>query len=450
MTSLPLRESVHAAMPSVRAALEDLVRIPSVSADPGSATAVRASAERTADLFREAGAPDVEILEVEGGQPAVVARWPAPEGMPTVLLYAHHDVQPVGDRSAWHTDPFEPTLRDGRLYGRGSADDKAGVALHLAAVKAYGGKPPIGVTVFVEGEEEIGSPRLAPFLEKYRDVLAADVIVLADSMNWKVGVPALTVSLRGLAECFIEVRTLAGAVHSGMSGGIVPDALSTLCRVLASLHDDDGTVAVEGLVWDESDPLDLTEERVRAETGAVDGLQLVGTGPLTSRMWSRPAISVLAVDAPRIADAVNVQVPVARAKVSMRIAPGDDAVRAQEALRRHLETHVPWGAQVTVTPGELGQGYQVPADGPAYDAARAAFAAAWDHPPVDVGVGGSIPFLAAFHDVFPDAALLVTGVEDPDAGAHGTNESLHLAEFEHACVAEALLLTELADRLTVD
>ncbi|HEX6447482.1 MAG TPA: dipeptidase [Streptosporangiales bacterium] len=446
LTDDALRDAVRARLPEVRAALEDLVRIPSVSADPAAAGDVRASADRTAELFRTAGAPDVRILAVDGGQPAVVARWPAPEGAPTVLLYAHHDVQPVGDRTAWGTEPFQPVERDGRLYGRGAADDKAGVAAHLAAVRAYDGRPPVGVTVFVEGEEEIGSPTLAPFLAEYRDLLACDVIVLADSVNWKIGVPALTVSLRGLAECYVEVRTLAGAVHSGMGGGLVPDALMTLSRLLATLHDDAGEVAVDGLVGAESDPLDLTEEQVRREVGAVDGLRLSGTGSLTSRMWTKPAISVLAVDAPRIADAVNVVVPVARAKVSMRVAPGDDAKRAQEALRRHLETHVPWGAEVTVTPGECAQPYAVTAEGPVYDAARSAFAAAWQHEPVDIGIGGSIPFIAAFNEAFPDAAILVTGVEDPEAGAHGTNESLHLAEFERACVAETLLLARLADQ----
>ncbi|MBO0829370.1 MAG: dipeptidase [Streptosporangiales bacterium] len=445
LTDDALRDAVRARLPEVRAALEELVRIPSVSADPTAAGDVRASAERTADLFRAAGAPDVRLLAVDGGKPAVVARWPARAGAPTVLLYAHHDVQPVGDRSAWDTDPFQPVERDGRLYGRGTADDKAGVAAHLAAVRAYDGRPPIGVTVFVEGEEEIGSPTLAPFLAEYRDLLACEVIVLADSVNWKVGVPALTVSLRGLAECYVEVRTLAGAVHSGMGGGLVPDALMALSRLLATLHDDAGEVAVDGLAAAESDPLDLTEEQVRREIGAVDGLRLIGTGSLTSRMWSRPAISVLAVDAPRIADAVNVIVPVARAKVSMRVAPGDDARRAQEALRRHLQTHVPWGAEATVTPGECAQPYAVAAEGPVYDAARSAFAEAWRHEPVDIGIGGSIPFIAAFNEAFPDAAVLVTGVEDPDAGAHGTNESLHLAEFERACVAEALLLARLAE-----
>lgn len=451
-----MRAAVQRVMPEVRSALERLVRIPSVSADPEAADQVRASAELTAELLRDAGASTVDILQMDGregrrgeegrGQPAVVANWPAPAGAPTVLLYAHHDVQPTGDRDSWHSDPFEPVEREGRLYGRGTADDKAGIAAHLAAIKAYGGAPPVGVTVLVEGEEEVGSPTLVRFVEEYRDRVAADAIVLADSSNWAVGVPAITTSLRGIAEAYVEVRTLAGAVHSGMHGGVVPDALTSLCRLLATLHDDNGEVALPGLVSGDADPLDLTEERVRAEAGVVDGVELIGTGSLTSRMWTKPAVSVLSIDAPRVADSVNVLVPAARAKVSLRVAPGDDAERAQQTLCRHLEENAPWGAQVTVTPGKAGEAYAVSADGPAHAAARAAFGEAWGTEPVDVGVGGSIPFLAAFAKAFPDAGLLVTGVEDPDAGAHGTNESLHLAEFERVCLGEALLLQRFADQ----
>lgn len=438
-----LRAAVHAALPEVRSALDDLVRIPSVSAEPAAVADVDRSAEATAALFRSAGLPEVEVLRVEGGRPAVVARRPPPPGAPTVLLYAHHDVQPAGTGD-WASDPFDPVERDGRLYGRGAADDKGGIAAHLAALHAHDGAPPVGVTVFVEGEEEVGSPTLGAFLDHYRDRLAADVMVLADSANWAVGVPALTVSLRGLAECVVEVRTLDHAVHSGMWGGVVPDALTALCRLLATLHDEQGRVAVAGLRGGAADPLDLTEERVRKESGTVAGVELVGAGSLTSRLWAQPAVSVLAVDAPRLSEAANVLVPVARAKVSMRVAPGDDAVAAREALRRHLEEHVPWGAQVTVRPGEVGQPYAASATGPAYDLARTAFADAWGHPAVDIGVGGSIPFIAAFVAAFPDTAILVTGVADPEAGAHGPNESLHLGEFERACLAEALVLDRLA------
>jgi acetylornithine deacetylase/succinyl-diaminopimelate desuccinylase-like protein len=440
-----VRDAVTRVLPSVRADLEALVRIPSVSIPEFDQANVTASAEATARLFRDAGLPDVRVVSVEGGRPAVIARRPAPEGAPTVLLYAHHDVQPPGDRALWDTDPFEPTERDGRLVGRGAADDKAGIAAHLAAVRAFDGAPPVGVTVLVEGEEEIGSPTLGAFLAKYKDQLRADVIVLADSTNWAIGTPALTTSLRGMVDCTVEVRTLKHGVHSGMYGGAVPDALTSLCRLLATLHDEKGDVAVAGLAAGPADPLDLTEERFRAESGVLDGVELIGSGAITERLWTRPAVTVIGLDAPKVAEASNTLLPSARAKISLRVAPGDDAEAAYTALERHLLVNAPWGAQVTVTKGRVGAAYEIDATGPRYDAARAAFAAAWGTAPVHIGVGGSIPFVAEFAEAFPDAAVLVTGVEDPDSRAHGANESLHLGEFEKVCLAEALLLASLAD-----
>src|SRR3954454_8993073 len=284
---------VRDVMPSVRQDLEALVRIPSVSADPGRADDVRRSADATAELFRAEGFDDVQILSAAGGAPAVVARKPAPEGAPTVLLYAHHDVQPVGDLALWDTDPFEPTERDGRLYGRGAADDKAGIAAHLAAIRAHGDALPVGVTVLVEGEEEGGSPTLEAFLEEYQDLLAADVIVIADSGNWDIGTPALTTSLRGLVDCFVEVRTLEHGVHSGMWGGVVPDAVTTMVRLLATLHDDDGDVAVDGLVSGPAADVDYPMDRIKAESGLLDGVQLIGSGSVVERLWTKPAISII-------------------------------------------------------------------------------------------------------------------------------------------------------------
>ncbi|MGH8870023.1 MAG: M20/M25/M40 family metallo-hydrolase, partial [Actinomycetes bacterium] len=375
---------------------------------------------------------------------AVVARWPAPEGAPTVLLYAHHDVQPPGDPAAWTTPPFEPSERAGRLYGRGVTDDKAGVAVHLAAMRAFDGQPPVGVTVLVEGEEEIGSPTLPAFLESYRDVLAADVMVLADSANWEIGTPALTTSLRGGVDCEVTVATLQRGVHSGIFGGPVPDALTVLCRLLATLHDEKGDVAVEGLPTSDVSPVELTEERYRREAGVLDGVQVIGSGSIAERVWGRPAVSVLAVDAPRVADASNTLVPEARAKVSMRLAPGSDADAALDALVAHLQRHVPWGARIAVSRGSAAQPFAVDARGEPYDTARRAFAEAWGSEPVDMGIGGSIPFIAAFVEAFPKADILVTGVGDPDTRAHGVDESLHLDEFARACHAEALLLAGLA------
>src|SRR5690349_22193767 len=274
-----LVQRVRDVLPSVRRDLEDLVRIQSVGADPARRGEVERSAEAVAKLLSQAGFGDVQIVS-EGGAPAVIARYPAPPGAPTVLLYAHHDVQPEGDPDQWASPPFEPTERNGRLYGRGSADDKAGIATHLAAFRAHNGKPPVGVTVFVEGEEESGSPSLGRLLAAHRDALAADVIVIADSDNWSVDTPALTVSLRGLADCVVEVATLDHGLHSGLWGGVVPDALSVLVRLLASLHDDDGNVAVAGLHESTAAPVDYPTERVRADSGLLDGVSEIGSGPV--------------------------------------------------------------------------------------------------------------------------------------------------------------------------
>ncbi|MCX2931329.1 dipeptidase [Mycobacterium sp. CVI_P3] len=439
-----LVERVRAVLPSVRADLEDLVRIQSVWADPDRRDEVHRSAQAVADLLRQAGFRQVEIV-AEGGAPAVIAHHPAPPGAPTVLLYAHHDVQPEGEPAQWDSEPFEPTERDGRLYGRGSADDKAGIATHLAAFRAHDGKPPVGVTVFVEGEEESGSPSLGRLLAAHKDKLAADVIVIADSDNWTSEIPALTVSLRGLADCVVEVATLDHGLHSGLWGGVVPDALSVLVRLLASLHDDDGNVAVQGLYEASAADVDRGAQWVRAESGLLDGVHEIGSGPVAQRMWAKPAITVIGIDTTPIAKASNTLLPRASAKVSMRVAPGGDAAAHLHALRRHLERHAPWGAHVKVIPGDIGQPYAIDASGPVYDAARAAFRQAWGTEVVDMGMGGSIPFIAEFATAFPDATILVTGVEDPGTQAHSVNESLHLGVLERAATTEALLLGKLGE-----
>ncbi len=440
MTDVAAR--VRELLPSVRADLEDLVRIESVWADPARRTEVHRSAELTATLLSQAGFDDIQIV-AEGGAPAVIARRPAPEGAPTVLLYAHHDVQPEGDATQWHSPPFEPTERDGRLYGRGTADDKAGIATHLAAIRAFGDELPVGVTVFVEGEEESGSPSLTALLAAHHDLLTADVIIIADSDNWAVDIPALTVSLRGLADCVVEVSTLDHGLHSGLWGGVVPDALSALVRLLATLHDDQGNVAVEGLYEAAAADVEFSDERVRADSGLLDGVQQIGSGPVVQRMWARPAITVIGIDTTPIAKASNTLVPSARAKVSMRVAPGGDAREHLAALTRHLQAHAPWGARVTVTPGDIGQPYAIDATGPVYEAARQAFRTAWGREPIDMGMGGSIPFIAEFAAAFPDAEILVTGVEDPGTQAHSINESLDLGVLERAAISEALFLKAL-------
>ena len=419
-------------MPQVRADLERLVRIPSVSAPGHDPAALVRSAELVAELLRAVGA-DTRMLRAVGGHPAVVGYLKAPPGKPTVVLYAHHDVQPPGPDSEWKTPPFAPTERDGRLYGRGAADDKAGVLAHIAALRAYDGKPPVGVAVFVEGEEEAGSERLRGYLEGEGDRLRCDAVVVADGGNWRIGVPAVTTTLRGVVACVIEVRVLDKAVHSGGFGGPLPDALTTLAHVLASLHDERGRVRVEGLASGKAPPLDLTEAELREQAGARSSVKLIGDGGLTDRMWMMPAISVLALDAPPVREAVNQLVPVARAKVSMRIPPGQDATKALDALVKHLEKNVPWGAEVHIERHAVGEPFATKTGGPAYRAMHAALSEAWGAKAVDVGSGGSIPFLFDFAELFPMAEILVTGVDDPQSGPHGPDEGLHLAEFERVC-----------------
>jgi acetylornithine deacetylase/succinyl-diaminopimelate desuccinylase-like protein len=440
---MSLRDAVLTEVPAILQDLKSLVAIQSVSADPDRTAEVERSAETVAELLRQLGCPDVRLVSA-GGAPSVIGRFPAPDGRPTVCLYAHHDVQPEGNHSLWDTEPFVATLVGERLVGRGTADDKGGLAMHLAAVRAFDGKPPVGVTLFIDGEEEIGSPTLAPLLETYREELAADVFVIADSCNWAVGRPAFTTSLRGLADCVVEVRTLDHAVHSGVYGGPVPDALTALCRLLATLHDERGNVAVDGLHTARAPQLEYPEDRLRADSGILDGVPWLGEGSLAERLWCKPAISVIALDATPVSQASNTLVPAARAKISLRLAPGDDARQALAALVRHLYGHAPWGVKVEVSDGETGEPSLTGFDGPYAEAARAAFTQAWGVAPEFIGQGGSIPMVAEFLQAFPEATILVTAVADPDSRSHGSNESLHLADFETACIAEALMLQTFA------
>jgi len=438
-----LRARLDSLLPAAIADLEDLVRIPSIAFDGYDRSEVRRSAEAVAALLRGAGLPDVRITSVAGGAPAVIGRRPAADGMPTVVLYAHHDVQPTGDPDLWSSAPFEPTRRGERLYGRGAADDKAGVIAHVTALRLVGEElaaAGIGVSVFVEGEEEAGSPTFRPFIEAHRDDLAADVIVVADSANWSVGTPALTTSLRGLVDLTVTVHALDHAVHSGMFGGPALDALTQLGRLIATLHDEQGSVAVDGLVQAPDPEVDMPEEDYRRDASVPEGLELAGTGSITSRLWTKPALSVIGIDAPSVQQASNTLVPSARAKLSLRIAPGQDPEAAMSALIAHLEAHTPRGCRLEIARGEQGRPFLAPADTPAMGLARSAFAAAWGTDPVDTGLGGSIPFIADLLEVFPGAEVLVTGVEDPDSRAHGVDESLHLGEFARVCLAEALLL----------
>jgi acetylornithine deacetylase/succinyl-diaminopimelate desuccinylase-like protein len=361
-------------------------------------------------------------------------------------LYAHHDVQPPGPDKLWDSPPFEPMVRGGRLFGRGAADDKAGIAVHAAALQAWEGKPPVGVSVFIEGEEEIAAPHLPAFLGEYGDLLRADAIVLADCSNWTIGRPALTTSLRGIIDCVVEVRTLDHAVHSGKYGGPVPDALTALCRLIATLHNRRGSVAVRGLRTGTANALRVEESDLRRFSGLLPRVRLVGRGPLAHRLWTRPAIAIIGIDAPPTEDAVHQLVPIARAKVSVRLAPGDDTQRAFRAIEKHLKRRAPWGAEVTVRLSKEGRPHRIDTSGRAFEAYRRACADTWGCAPVEPGSGGSLPMVAALAETYPDMSLLLTGVEDPESRAHSENESVHLGELRNCCISEAMLIGHLADR----
>jgi len=429
--------------------LAQLVRIPGIAWEAFDANNLELSAQTIAGLFEDTGV--FEVVEVrrasidgKPGSPAVVARRAARNGKPQILLYAHHDVQPPGDEAAWLTTPFEPVIKDGRMYGRGAADDKAGVVSHLSAIRTLlevcGPDFEVGISVFIEGEEEAGSPTFRPFLEENQDILKADCIVVADSGNWSETIPALTATLRGLVSQVIEVKTLDHALHSGMYGGAVPDAMTATIRLLASLHNSDGSVAVAGLHEGQAADLPYSDADLRRDSGLLDGVSQIGTGTILDRIWNKPAITVIGIDGQSVALSSNTMLPTVTSKISMRIAPGQKPEKALEALRAHLEANIPFGAKLTYGETELGKPFAVDDSGWASELARVALKSAWNATAVDIGVGGSIPFIADLIEVFPGAQILVTGVEDPDSRAHSPNESVHLESLRKTMLAEALML----------
>lgn len=426
--------------------LRELVAIPSVSAASFDQSNMDVSANWVARKARELGL-EAEVIKLETesglvGRPAILATRKAEPGKPTVLLYAHHDVQPTGDLALWDSKPFETEVRNGRIYGRGTADDKAGVVAHLAAIDAA--QPGVGITLFVEGEEEVGSPTFVDFLETYKEQLASDVIIVADSNNWDVGQPSLTTSLRGVTQLKVKVSVLDHAVHSGMYGGPVIDSLTLAARLIATLHDERGNVAVDGLLsYDDAD-VDYPEDKLRADAGVLPGVELAGEGSFTSRLWTKPSITTTALDATPVELTSNTLSPSTTFVLSLRVAPGQDSREAAQMLKKHLLEHAPFGAQVDVEITESGPSFSAAKSTPATDMMRWALAEAWGTESVDIGIGGSIPFIADLARVFPEAQIMVTGVEDPDSRAHSANESLDLAEWRNVILAEALLLSRLA------
>ncbi|WP_203135505.1 dipeptidase [Microbacterium sp. JZ31] len=462
MTSVPpvdqsLRDAAEGGIPSALADLGRLVRIPGIAWPAFDQEQLQRSAREVAKLAEGTGVFDeVRILTAqipgtdEHGQPAILATRAARNGRPTVMLYAHHDVQPPGDEALWETPPFEPTVRDGRLYGRGAADDKAGVMAHIASLRALrevaGDDLDLGIVLFIEGEEEFGSRSFGQFLSDNADAMRSDVIVVADSGNWDSETPAVTVSLRGNAKFHLTVRTLEHASHSGMFGGAVPDAMLATIKLLSTLWTDTGAVAVEGLTVREAETPEYSEATLREEAGLPDGVQPIGEGTILSRIWNKPSITVTGIDFTSVAAASNTLSPEVTVVVSARVAPGQDAREAYAAIERHLRAHAPFGAELSFSDIDLGDGFLVDTSGWAVAEARAAMRDGYRKDAVDLGVGGSIPFIADLVRQFPGAQILVTGVEDPHARAHSPNESLHLETFRNAVRSETLLLGRLNAR----
>ncbi len=440
-----LAARVDALMPQVRRDLETLVGIPSVNFPGYDLGEVVRCAEACAALLREAGAQP-ELIPSASGVPTVRADIPGPPGSPTVLLYSHYDVQPAGEADKWHSEPFTGQERDGRLYGRGAADDKSGVVTHLAVLRAFNGTPPVNLRILLEGEEENGGefeewPTTHP--EVFADL---DVAVIGDMGNVEIGQPTFTTQLRGIIEGVVSVDTLAEPRHSGQFGGPAPDALMVLIKLLATLMDDDGSASIDGIDGSDWDGADFPEDAYRELTGVLPGVPLLGTGSIASRLYSKPAVSVVGLDAPEVATAPNAIIPSARAKISVRIPADVDAEQATTLLEEHVKQHAPFGVTVKFEAGPPANGSAVPVGGPGHEAFAAAMEFAYRRASTQQGMGGAVPFVANLLESLPQLEVLGVGAQDPLARIHAPNESIHLQELRDSIVAEALFLVEYARR----
>jgi acetylornithine deacetylase/succinyl-diaminopimelate desuccinylase-like protein len=434
-------------MPQLKSDLSRLVAIPSISAPNFPKSTHRAlleAYEAVAELFRDAGVRIRDPLELPGTAPVVFGDIPAPEGAPTVLLYSHYDVVPVGDESKWESPPFEATERDGAIFGRGTADTKSNILMHVGALRAWEGKPPVGIRVVIEGMEEVGSA-FSTYPPSHPHLFDADAMVIGDMGSFRPGVPTLTVALRGMAMVTVETRTLGGPKHSGQFGGAAPDALLALLRALASLHDEHGDVSVPGLRREQWTGASYSDDEFRELAEIEPGVRFFGTGGLGERIWTGPAVTVTGIDVLPVDKAVNAVVPYARAKLSLRVHPEQDPSDAQAALVRYLEGLHPFGVQLTVHTAETGQGFAAATSGPAYDAARASLASAWGSEPVSFASGGSIPLVSALQEAVPRAEMLLIGTTDGFANIHAPNERVLVDEFEKATLAEAEFLGRYAE-----
>lgn len=449
MSPNPIAETVASLMPRAKAELTELVAFKSVADfDQFPRSESEAAANWVADALRAEGFQDVALLETPDGTQSVYGLLPGPEGAPTVLLYAHYDVQPPLDEAAWTTPPFELTERDGRWYGRGSADCKGGVLMHLLALRALkaNGGVPVSVKVIAEGSEEQATGGLERYAEQHPDLLTADTIVIGDAGNFRVGLPTVTTTLRGMTLVRVRVDTLEGNLHSGQFGGAAPDALAALVRVLDSLRAEDGSTTVDGLTGDEVwDGLQYDEATFRKDAKVLDGVGLVGTGTVADRIWARPAVTVIGIDCPPVVGATPSVQAAARALISLRVPPGVDAAEATKLLQAHVESHAPWGAQVTTEQIGQGQAFRADTTSPAYAAMAEAMGEAYPGEEMQyAGQGGSIPLCNTLAALYPRAEILLIGLSEPEAQIHAVNESVSPQELERLSVAEALFLQKYA------
>ncbi|NEY31876.1 M20/M25/M40 family metallo-hydrolase [Streptomyces sp. PRKS01-65] len=449
MSSHPVTGTVASLMPRAKEELAELVAFKSVADfDQFPRSESEAAANWIADALRAEGFQDVALLDTPDGTQSVYGYLPGPEGAKTVLLYAHYDVQPPLDEAGWDTPPFELTERDGRWYGRGAADCKGGVIMHLLALRALkaNGGVPVHVKVIAEGSEEQGTGGLERYAEEHPELLAADTVVIGDAGNFRAGLPTVTSTLRGMTLVRVQVDTLAGNLHSGQFGGAAPDALAALIRVLDSLRAEDGTTTVDGLAADARwEGLQYDEEQFRQDAKVLDGVELIGSGTVADRIWARPAVTVLGIDCPPVVGATPSVQASARALVSLRVPPGVDAAEATGLLAAHLEAHTPWGARVRVEQIGQGQAFRADTSSPAYKAMAEAMAVAYPGQEMQyAGQGGSIPLCNTLATLYPEAEILLIGLSEPEARIHAVNESVSPKELERLSVAEALFLLNYA------
>ena len=433
---------VEGMMADVTEDLAALVRIPSCAFPGFPSEPVLQTADAVVNLLERYGVPAPRLLEVPSGYPAVFADSPAPAGAPTVLLYAHYDIQPAPAEQGWDVDPFEPVIGDGRMYGRGAADDKSGVMIIAAALRLFAGQFPVGFKVLIEGEEETGS-NLEALIAANPDLVRCDAFIINDGGNMKGGEPELTVALRGIAACDVTVRTLQGMAHSGAFGGVAPDALMALIRILNSLLDEEGNVAVKGLTSFEWEGADILEADYRRAAGVLPDVGLMGAGSLASRLWSHPSVTSIGLDAPPTEGASNSLIPEAKARVSLRLAPGSDPEESVRRLMEHIHAAAPWGVTVITAPVNTGDAFHGKTSGPVFAAAQTAAADAFGVAPKVTGSGGTIPLLTTLQRLAPDAEFVIWGPGDERSQVHAANESLDLGELQRMIVAEALLLERL-------